>query len=84
MGAIGYLYKRTLINRTKMALKKPVTYLYLALLLFYFLAVPASLKVVTQAAADHGEEVQQDLHQQGLQMGVYQHPLRADWGGKED
>ena len=48
MGAIGYLYKRTLINRTKMALKKPVTYLYLALLLFYFLAVPASLKVIMQ------------------------------------
>lgn len=48
MGAIGYLYKRTLINRTKMALKKPVTYLYLALLLFYFLAVPASLKVIIQ------------------------------------
>ncbi len=48
MGAIGYLYKRTLINRTKMALKKPVTYLYLALLLFYFLALPASLKVVMQ------------------------------------
>ena len=35
MGAIGYLYKRTLINRTKMALKKPVTYLYLALLLLF-------------------------------------------------
>ncbi len=48
MGAIGYLYKRTMINRAKMALKKPVTYLYLALLLFYFLALPASLKVVGQ------------------------------------
>ncbi len=48
MGAIGYLYRRTLINRAKTALRKPVTYLYLALLLFYFLAVPSSLRILLE------------------------------------
>ena len=43
-----------------------------------------ALHMEKDAAADHGEEVQQDLHQQGPQMGVYQHPLRADRGGKEE
>lgn len=45
MGAIGYLYRKTLMNRIKMALRKPVTYIYLVIVVFYFTAVPMSLKV---------------------------------------
>lgn len=48
MGAIRYLYKRTLINKVKIALRKPATYFVLAVLLFYFLAVPVSLKNLIQ------------------------------------
>ncbi|MCI9336532.1 MAG: hypothetical protein HFH93_03145 [Lachnospiraceae bacterium] len=48
MSAIGYLYKRILINRVKIALRKPGTYFVLAFLLFYFIAVPASLKTLVQ------------------------------------
>ncbi len=44
MGAIGYLYKRTLVNKTKAALRKPVTYFLLVMVVFYFTAVPLSLK----------------------------------------
>lgn len=36
MRAIGYLYGRSLINRVKKALRKPVTYFILLLFLFYF------------------------------------------------
>ena len=46
MGAIGYLYRKTLMNRIKMALRKPVTYIYLVIVVFYFTAVPMSLKVL--------------------------------------
>ncbi len=45
MGAIGYLYKKTLINKTKTALRKPVTYFYIALLLFYLFMLPFSLRM---------------------------------------
>ena len=50
MGAIAYLYKRTLINRIKMALRKPGTYFLLLVLLFYLFALPASLKVMGEQA----------------------------------
>lgn len=50
MGAIGYLYKKTLINRVKMALRKPGTYFLLLILLFYLFALPSSLKVMLEQA----------------------------------
>jgi len=46
VGAIGYLYKKTLINRAKTALRKPATYFLLAMILFYFTIVPMSLKTL--------------------------------------
>lgn len=46
MGAIGYLYKKTLINKAKAALRKPAAYLLLVMILFYFTAVPMSLKTL--------------------------------------
>lgn len=48
MGAIGYLYRRTLANRIKMAMHKPVTYFYIALVLIYMTFVPNSLKILTE------------------------------------
>lgn len=48
MGAIKFLYLRTLRNRIKRAFRKPVTWLYVALALFYLLVVPSSLKVFAQ------------------------------------
>ena len=33
MGAIGYLYRRILANRIKMALRRPVTYFYIVVFL---------------------------------------------------
>lgn len=57
MGAVGYLYRRILRNRIKMALRKPVTYFYLVLLLFYMTAVPMSLRMTVEtlgADSDHG------------------------------
>lgn len=48
MGAIGYLYRRTLVNRIKMALRKPVTYFYIVVILFYMTIVPYSLKTITE------------------------------------
>lgn len=48
MGAIGYLYQKTFVNRVKIAMHKPVTYVYLLLVLFYFTAVPASLRMIVE------------------------------------
>ena len=45
MGAVGYLYRKTMVNRIKIALRKPVTYFYVALFLFYVLFLPFSLRV---------------------------------------
>lgn len=50
MGAIGYLYRRILRNRVRIALRKPVTYVYLFILLFYFFALPASLRLMVEQA----------------------------------
>ena len=57
MGAVGYLYLRTLRNRIRMALRKPVTYFYLVLILFYMTAVPMSLRMTVDtlgADSAHG------------------------------
>lgn len=48
MGAVGYLYRRILRNRVKTALRKPVTYFYLLLILFYMTAVPMSLRMTVE------------------------------------
>lgn len=45
MGAVGYLYKRTMVNRVRMALRRPVTYVYIALVLFYIFILPVSLRM---------------------------------------
>ena len=45
MGAVGYLYRKTMVNRIKIALRKPVTYFYVALFLFYVLFLPFSLRM---------------------------------------
>ncbi len=47
MGAIGYLYLHNLKNRARVALRKPITYFYLVLILFYMFFLPFSLKVLT-------------------------------------
>lgn len=51
MGALFYLYRKNLKNRAKKALRKPVTYLYLALILFYLFALPASLRLMVEQFA---------------------------------
>lgn len=40
MGAIKYLYLHTLKNKTKQALRKPITYFYIGLIVFYMTLVP--------------------------------------------
>lgn len=51
MGALGYLYGKVLKNRIRVALRKPITYFYLAFILFYLFAVPMSLRII---AAEFG------------------------------
>lgn len=48
MRAVIFLYKKTLKNRIKMAFRKPVTYFFLAVILFYLFALPFSLKMVVE------------------------------------
>ncbi len=48
MGAIGYLYRRIFCNRVKTALRRPITYVYILLVLFYFTALPMSLRMVVE------------------------------------
>lgn len=45
MGAIGYLYRRILKNKVKIAIHKPITYFYVVIILFYILALPFSLRI---------------------------------------
>ncbi len=53
MKAVFYLYRKNLKNRIRIALRKPVTYFFLVLILFYLLAMPLSLKmVVSQFSID--------------------------------
>ncbi|MBQ9122146.1 MAG: putative ABC exporter domain-containing protein [Lachnospiraceae bacterium] len=46
MSAIWYLYKKSLKNWAKKALKKPMTYLYLVLILIYGLMLPFSMNLL--------------------------------------
>lgn len=56
MRAVCYLYARTMVNRVRKSLRRPVTYLYLAIFLFYITALPFSLKMIlTQANLDSPE-----------------------------
>ncbi len=48
MGALIYLYKRSFINRVKVAVKKPVTYVWGAFILIYCLMIPFSFKVLVE------------------------------------
>lgn len=48
MGAIFYLYRRIFVNRVKMALKKPITYIYLLFVLLYAVMIPFSLQVMLE------------------------------------
>ena len=58
MGAVGYLYRRIFCNRVKTALRRPVTYVYILLVLFYFTALPMSQRmVVEEMEADTPEEM---------------------------
>lgn len=49
MGAINYLYRRTLINRIRLALRKPVTYFYIAFILLYAFMIPYSFRILLYA-----------------------------------
>ncbi len=46
MSAVWYLYKKSLKNWAKKAVKKPMTYLYLVLILIYGLMLPFSLNLL--------------------------------------
>lgn len=46
MGTIWYLYKKGFKNKAKKAVKKPITYLYLFLILFYAAGMPFSINVL--------------------------------------
>lgn len=48
MNAICYLYWHTICNRIKKSLRKPVTYFYIIFIIFYFTAVPSSLKMLAE------------------------------------
>lgn len=51
MGAIGYLYRRVLANRIRKALHKPVTYVYIVIILFYLAILPFSLRTMAEEFA---------------------------------
>lgn len=48
MDTIFYLYKHTMVNRIKKALKKPVTYVWIAFILFYCIIIPFSFKTMLE------------------------------------
>lgn len=48
MGAVGYLYRRTMTNWIKKSLHKPVTYFCIVFFLIYLSAVPFSLRVMAE------------------------------------
>ena len=48
MGMIWYLYKKNLKNRAKKAVKKPITYLYVFLILFYIFVMPFSINIMLE------------------------------------
>ena len=48
MSAVLYLYRHTLKNRIRKALHKPVTYVYLFVIVIYLFAVPLSFRVMLE------------------------------------
>lgn len=46
MKAIFYLYRKNLINRIKKALRKPIAYVYMVLILLYVFMIPYSFKMM--------------------------------------
>lgn len=46
MSAIWYLYKHTFRNRLRKALRKPVTYIYLLIIVLYIFMIPYSFRVM--------------------------------------
>lgn len=48
MKAVLYLYRKNLKNRIKIAFRKPITYFFLILILFYLFVMPVSLKMVVE------------------------------------
>ncbi len=48
MGTIWYLYRKSFKNKFKKAVKKPITYFYLVLVLFYVFVMPFSIKVLLE------------------------------------
>lgn len=48
MGAVKYLYLHTLKNRVKTAFHKPVTYVYLAVIVLYMVQIPTSFKTIAE------------------------------------
>ncbi len=48
MGAFFYLYKRSIVNRMKRAIKKPVTIIWLLFILFYIVMVPYGLMEIAR------------------------------------
>lgn len=53
MKAVLYLYRKNLKNRLKIAFRRPITYFFLILILFYLFVMPVSLKMMlTQFSLD--------------------------------
>lgn len=48
MNTIFYLYRKTLKNRVRVALRKPATYFFLVCIVFYLTAFPYSLKMLAE------------------------------------
>lgn len=48
MGGIRYLYLHTLKNNVRIALRKPVTYVYLAIALMYVVMIPTSFRIMVE------------------------------------
>lgn len=48
MDALGYLYRKSFRNRVRKVMSRPVTYVWLALVLFYFIAVPRALQMTVE------------------------------------
>lgn len=48
MKAVLYLYRKNIKNRLKIAFRKPITYFFLILILFYLFVMPVSLKMMVE------------------------------------
>lgn len=49
MNALIYLYKRTFLNKMKKALHKPVTYVYVAIIVLYVFLLPTSFRIMFES-----------------------------------